>query len=186
MFGKPRKGVRKELEKEGVRASAVVVDIAHRGISIQTDGNVAGAEASLKTTLRVQPPDGMPAFDVHQAFRYSQFAVPNAGDHVRVIYDPDDHEHIMIDTSSPVSSVRNIVIDNGVVVQGDTGGLDVNALLANLASAVPGLDLTGTTATAAPAPDPLDQLAKLGALKQQGLLTDAEFEEQKARILHPH
>jgi hypothetical protein len=36
---------------------------------------------------------------------------------------------------------------------------------------------------AAPAPDPLDQLRQLGELKAQGVLTDAEFQEQKARIL---
>jgi hypothetical protein len=38
-------------------------------------------------------------------------------------------------------------------------------------------------APAAPAPDPLEQLQKLGELKAQGILTDAEFEAQKAKIL---
>lgn len=33
------------------------------------------------------------------------------------------------------------------------------------------------------APDVLDQLAKLGELKTAGILTDAEFDTQKARIL---
>jgi hypothetical protein len=40
---------------------------------------------------------------------------------------------------------------------------------------------------AAPAPDPttakLEQLKQLGELKTQGVLTQAEFDEQKARIL---
>ncbi len=36
---------------------------------------------------------------------------------------------------------------------------------------------------AAPAPDPLDQLKQLGELKAAGVLTDAEFEAQKAKIL---
>ena len=36
---------------------------------------------------------------------------------------------------------------------------------------------------AAPAPDPLDELKKLGDLKAAGVLTDAEFEAQKAKIL---
>jgi Short C-terminal domain len=36
---------------------------------------------------------------------------------------------------------------------------------------------------AAPAVDPLDQLQKLGELKAQGILTEAEFEQQKAKIL---
>jgi Short C-terminal domain len=41
-------------------------------------------------------------------------------------------------------------------------------------------------APAAPAPapsDPLEQLQKLGELKAAGVLTDAEFEAQKAKIL---
>jgi hypothetical protein len=36
---------------------------------------------------------------------------------------------------------------------------------------------------AAPAPDPLAQLKELAELKAQGVLTDAEFEAQKAKIL---
>jgi hypothetical protein len=38
-------------------------------------------------------------------------------------------------------------------------------------------------AAAAPAADPLEQLKQLGELKAQGVLTDAEFEAQKAKIL---
>jgi hypothetical protein len=36
---------------------------------------------------------------------------------------------------------------------------------------------------AEPAPDPLEQLKQLGELKAQGVLTEAEFEAQKAKIL---
>jgi hypothetical protein len=36
---------------------------------------------------------------------------------------------------------------------------------------------------AEPAPDPLEQLQKLGELKASGVLTEAEFEAQKAKIL---
>ncbi len=35
----------------------------------------------------------------------------------------------------------------------------------------------------APAPDPLAQLQQLADLKAQGILTEAEFESQKAKIL---
>jgi hypothetical protein len=34
-----------------------------------------------------------------------------------------------------------------------------------------------------PAPDPIEQLTKLAALKDQGILTEAEFATQKARLL---
>jgi hypothetical protein len=33
------------------------------------------------------------------------------------------------------------------------------------------------------APDPLEELERLGKLRDQGVLTDAEFEAQKAKIL---
>jgi hypothetical protein len=36
---------------------------------------------------------------------------------------------------------------------------------------------------AAPAPDPIAQLERLAALKDQGILTDEEFAAQKAKIL---
>ena len=38
-------------------------------------------------------------------------------------------------------------------------------------------------AAAAPAADPLEQLKQLGELKASGVLTEAEFEAQKAKIL---
>lgn len=38
-------------------------------------------------------------------------------------------------------------------------------------------------APAAPAADPIEQLTKLGALHQQGILTDEEFAAEKAKIL---
>ena len=34
-----------------------------------------------------------------------------------------------------------------------------------------------------PAPDPIEQLKQLGALHEQGILTDEEFAAQKAKIL---
>ena len=38
-------------------------------------------------------------------------------------------------------------------------------------------------APAAPAPDPIEQLTKLAALRDSGALTEAEFEAEKAKIL---
>jgi hypothetical protein len=38
-------------------------------------------------------------------------------------------------------------------------------------------------APAAAAPDPIEQLKQLGALHEQGILTDEEFAAQKAKIL---
>ena len=43
---------------------------------------------------------------------------------------------------------------------------------------------TAAAAASPPGGDVLDQLAKLGELKAAGVLTDAEFQAQKARILN--
>ena len=40
-----------------------------------------------------------------------------------------------------------------------------------------------TPAPVSPGRDPLDDLKKLGELRSQGILTDTEFEAQKAKIL---
>jgi uncharacterized Zn finger protein len=42
---------------------------------------------------------------------------------------------------------------------------------------------TAAAEAAAPAADPLERLKTLGDLKAQGILTEAEFEAQKAKIL---
>lgn len=46
------------------------------------------------------------------------------------------------------------------------------------------LHATAAAAESPPGSDVLDQLAKLGELKAAGVLTDAEFQAQKARILN--
>jgi hypothetical protein len=38
-------------------------------------------------------------------------------------------------------------------------------------------------AAPAPAPDPIEKLKELGELRDQGILTEEEFAEQKARVL---
>ena len=43
--------------------------------------------------------------------------------------------------------------------------------------------VAAATAPAAPAKDPMEQLKELAALHEQGVLTDAEFEVQKTKIL---
>jgi Short C-terminal domain len=40
-----------------------------------------------------------------------------------------------------------------------------------------------TQPAAAPEPDPIEQLQRLGDLKAQGILTDEEFQAQKAKLL---
>ncbi|MGB0888779.1 MAG: SHOCT domain-containing protein [Solirubrobacterales bacterium] len=49
--------------------------------------------------------------------------------------------------------------------------------------AQPAAPVAAAPAPAAPAEDPMEQLQKLGDLKAQGILTEEEFQAQKAKIL---
>src|SRR5215216_1154394 len=100
MLGKLSRRTRKKLEQHGKRAPAVVVDIAERGMSVTSGpaGLVSSTELALKTKLRVEPADE-PQFEVEERFRYPQLAVPSVGSRVAVIYDPSDHDKLMIDRS---------------------------------------------------------------------------------------
>ena len=51
------------------------------------------------------------------------------------------------------------------------------------ASGISSVQVVSTQTAAAGKPDPISQLEKLAALRQGGALTDAEFEQQKRRIL---
>jgi hypothetical protein len=214
MLGKLSRRTRRKLEEHGKRAPAVVLEIAERGMSVTSGpaGLISSTELALKTKLRVEPADEMP-FEVDQRFRYPQLAIPSVGTRVAVLYDPSDHDKIMIDRSaagaaiqfggaagmagtdlqSLVSKVKDAQSQtqdpqelarilqeqlgtNVTVQQQDSSGVTFGA---------PGAGFgTPDSAFGTPAEeDPVDKLTKLAELREKGMLTDAEFESQKARIL---
>ena len=68
--------------------------------------------------------------------------------------------------------------DQAARVQQALGSLGVGGL-----GSAQVIDVRGQGGAGAAAPDPVDQLQKLDQLRQSGALTDAEFEQQKQRIL---
>jgi putative oligomerization/nucleic acid binding protein len=190
MLGKPSRRTRKKLEAHGRIAPAVVLEISERGMSV-TNGNdsiVANTEVVLKARLRVEP-EGVPAFEVHQRFRFPQLAVPGIGSHVSVRYDPDDHDNIMIDDSQAavlatmsartgldlgglLSTIRDTKADH----PGDRPAMQ-QALLASLGQGAAVVPMP------MPAPDATGQSERLAELHASGALTDDEFSAAKARIL---
>ena len=64
-------------------------------------------------------------------------------------------------------------------------GGDLKAQLLQMAAQNPGsvIDLRSSRPPAEQPSDPIERLAKLADLKEQGVLTDAEFAAQKAKIL---
>jgi hypothetical protein len=235
MFGKLSSRKQKQLRESGTRAVATVLSVAEKGMAITNgaDNVVSNTTLALKTTLRVEP-TGEPAFEITERFRYSQFGVPIVGQKVGVIFDPEDHETIMIDDQSgvvPFDSMAQLRAATGepepavggspVAGMAGMGGTDLNAMLSSIQSAKeqsggdpqklaqilqgqfgPGATVIsssdegakyvtwpppGTSAAPPPGPDPetakIDQLERLAKLHASGALTDAEFADQKARVL---
>jgi hypothetical protein len=194
MLGKPSRRTRKKLEAHGRVASAVILEIAEKGMSV-TNGNdsiVANTEVVLKTRLRVEP-EGEPAFEVHQRFRFPQLSVPGVGSRISVRYDPDDHENIMIDDSQAavlatmsaktgldVGGLLSTIRDTKADHPGDRQAMQ-QALLASFGQDAVVVGMPG--AAAAPGADSVSQLERLAELHASGALTDAEFAATKAQIL---
>ncbi|MEA2412442.1 MAG: Short C-terminal domain [Thermoleophilaceae bacterium] len=117
-------------------------------------------EIALKTRLRVEP-SGQPAFEWRGRLRYRESHTPVADDRVWVLFDADDHESLMVDFSAREGAWDGVgSAGAGATIFDPPGG------------------------SAAPAPrDRLDQLEKLGDLRDRGILTPDEFEAQKRQLL---
>jgi putative oligomerization/nucleic acid binding protein len=176
MLGKASKRLQKQLEENGKRASATVVDIAEKGIAVTRGqaGPVGNTEIARKTRLKVTPEDE-PEFEVAKRFSFNQMSVPDVGDVVGVVYDPSDHDKIIID-QSPEAQGAAMLSSAGIDPSLSTGDPQLDELQI--------LEKGGQLPSDAPPQvDPVEQLEKLTELKEKGALTDAEFETQKARIL---
>ncbi|MGZ5420459.1 MAG: SHOCT domain-containing protein [Solirubrobacterales bacterium] len=180
MLGKPSRRTRKRLEEAGKKANATVVEVAEKGTSVTkgAEGVIGNTELALKTTLKVQP-EGEPEFEVKTTFRYPQLSVPAAGQALAVIYDPEDHDKIMLDDSPEAQ--QSAALAGAGIDAGAIGDAIANAQKMQQQAMQGGG--AGMTFGAPAAADPVAQLEKLQALKEKGALSDSEFEAQKAKIL---
>jgi DNA-binding protein YbaB len=190
MLGKPSKKLKKELQETGKRANATIVEIAEKGMAVTrgAEGVVANTEIALKTHLRVQP-DDEPEFEVKKRFSFPQMAVPGAGQTVPVLYDPQDHDKIIVDYTPEAQEGAAFAaagIDPNQISQLMEQAQQMQAQAGQMQGGMPGMgQMPGMTppAPAQPQADPVEQLEKLAKLKESGALTDAEFEAEKAKIL---
>jgi hypothetical protein len=192
MLGKPSKRLLKQLEESGKRANATVVEIAEKGMAVTrgAEGVVGNTELALKAHLRVQP-DDEPEFEVKKRFSFPQLAVPAAGQTIPVLYDPDDHDKIIVDYSPEAQ--QGAAFSAAGIDPAEVGQLVEQAQqfraqaeqfqgqAAQLRTAAEAGQLGGLAPQAQP--DPVTQLEKLAKLKESGALTEAEFEAEKAKIL---
>jgi hypothetical protein len=198
-------GDRKDLERElsergGVVAWATVIEAKTRwtsGSNYENGPYTVGNHAHMTVKLRVQP-DGEPEFEAK--FRQT-FAghLPLTGGRVKVVYDPNDHDKIAVQEDqvfppgvSPDKALRarahaeeaqeavasghmhEYIERRTAEAMAGASGISAEAIRGERL-VISGGD-TGKT-------DIADELSKLAALRDQGLLTEAEFEAQKARLL---
>jgi Short C-terminal domain len=200
----------KKLRKSGAHATAEVLSAEQSRLAVTrgAEGIVANTRLVWKLRLRVQP-EGEPEFEVAIKEGWDQLSRPIVGMQVPVLYDPKDHGKVVVDRSGDwmaamiggdaadmlrsgraekLARVKDIVRDAqahpdrpkqtfhlGPDTVG-TAGPDSGGTAGGLAEAF-------GAAASQQAPDPVDQLAKLADLRDRGIVSDAEFETQKRRIL---
>ena len=184
MFGKLSRRSRKRLEKKGRTAPATVLDIADWGPTItHGEGPSKERDLALTATLRVEPPSEAP-FEVSGRFRFPKQAVPEKGGRVSVVYDPENHDDVMLEELT----MSEADLGAGIAGTGLGSGrrLDQPAQQDAMQEAQAWIDAFNPGAggvPGAPAGDPVEELARLSRLKEQGQLTEAEFEAEKGKLL---
>jgi hypothetical protein len=165
MFGKGKKQKVAELFQTGAKGIGTVTLVQDTGMTINDNPRV-------KMTFRVEPLDGSAPFDAQKTTTVSRVQIPRQGERYPVWYDRAD----------PSTWAYAVIAD-------DTGRAQMRAMFGAAAESLTGMGGMAVTATpGAPAPaaaavDPVERLQKLGELRAQGVITDAEFEEQKAKLL---
>jgi Short C-terminal domain len=197
MFGNKKKLVQELTEAGGTVAWATVLEASIQWRSSSSSSSFM-ANASMtdhvKVTVRVEP-TGQPPFEVsfRQAF---PGLTPMTGWQCKVIYDPDDHDRIAVleDQIAPPGvdhkrAERGAELRQGMKAAMDSGNM--GEWIQQVRDQAAGGALPGNVpaqASTAPAADAtqanvIDELSKLADLHERGVLTDAEFAGQKAKLL---
>ena len=128
---------------------------------------------------------------------------PRPGTRVAVLYDPGDHSRVELDSQpaltadAAIDAITSARPDlNGAQVMGmpmtdvirqaiaDPNGFREQMMARGTQLQQQAMAAMQAQAGAAPqSNDPVDRLERLAALKDRGLITDEEFEQQKRRIL---
>jgi hypothetical protein len=163
MFGNKRKREQAmTLVETGAHAIGTLTDVRDTGVSINE-------QIRVKLQLTIEPLDGSTAFAGEKTTMVSRVRVPPIGARYPVYYDRDDHtSFILVAGLSDEAGRANIVAAVGDAFGPDASGVGMPGMAAAPASA---------------ADDSLEQLKKLGELRDSGVLTEEEFEAKKAQIL---
>jgi hypothetical protein len=192
-------GSKKKLYADGAQTEGMVVG------TFRYDANMG----SFGVKVRVKLPDGSttelktrwPLYPSDVGYLFDGSVVP-------VRYDPSDHSKVALDipaleaSHKQATAAQQAQLDAQVAHLGEAGaqtlggpaaevlaGLGgagaLKAQLLQMAAQNPGsvVDLRSSHSPTEQASDPVDRLAKLAELKQQGVLSDGEFASAKAKVL---
>jgi len=205
MLGRNKRLQRKLEEQGGEEAPATVLESKQEwastgGVNV-SPGQAGSISIHQKLTLRVEP-DGEPPFEatVKQVFNDTHgWPIPQEGWSVTVLYDPKDHSKLVLDLDKmPVgpgvdrdealarheravermqnpAARRQEVADLKTAAAAQAQGA---AALQDMLAKAP-----DQARAAVPNTDVADELTKLADLRDRGVLSDAEFEAQKAKVL---
>ncbi|MGZ4237913.1 MAG: SHOCT domain-containing protein [Solirubrobacteraceae bacterium] len=177
----------------------------------QADGQVIyfGWESSAcwnyHLTVRVKLPDGSSTEFKTGNINKDNYGTLFEGAVVPVRYDPSDHSKVALDLPAlKARQAQSKAAEQGaldaqfanlgtpgapgvgagqaIAGLGELGALKAQVLAAAAQNPGSVIDLRLPSPDGS-APDPVERLTKLTALKQQGLLSDAEFEAAKAKVL---
>lgn len=190
MFGQ------RKLSKVGIRAFADVLAAEQSPISVSVGNPYLVDNTKVRWNLRVRvTPDAEPPFEAGLHALLPQLTRPRPGMRLPVLYDPKDHGRVQLDDQADPADTA---VDAIAASRPDLAGAQVLGMpmadMIRQAVADPaafraemmrrGAQLQQQAMGAAQAGfDPVDRLERLAALKDRGLLTDDEFEQQKRKIL---
>jgi Short C-terminal domain len=196
MFGNKKKLVEQLSAEGGKVAWATVLQSTDQWRSSMSSSMQAMASMTdhVKVKLRVQP-EGEPPFEAefHQAFPGNW---PMQGWQCEVIYDPNDHSRIAVlenrifppgidhDSAERAGAMRDQAM--AALRSGQMAEYIEDMKAKALRGELPGTVVVGGNVVSgggAHKPDVIDRLTKLADLRDRGVLTEAEFEAQKAKIL---
>jgi hypothetical protein len=149
------------LMTHGKRCYGEVVSVQDTGITINDNPHI-------KMTVRAEPPGEAP-FTIEKRATVSRVSIPRAGDRCVVFYDPVDPQGKNGITFDPVP------------------GMPIDGREAPAPASMPSSGPDYTLAYARPGEgdddDPLEKIERLGELRDKGLISQAEFDDQKRRLL---
>jgi hypothetical protein len=201
MFGKilgDKKKLEQQLSQEGgIVAWATFTDVGAGWSSASMNGfnQVTSQTDHVKVTVMVQPDNGEP-FEASFRQAFSGLS-PMKGWQCKVIYDPNDRSRIaVLENSITPPGLDHAKADRAAQMRSEAMAAASSGHMAEYVESMKARaqsgELSGVTivdgrviSPGAPAakPDVADQLTKLDALRARGVLTDAEFAAQKAKLL---